>query len=200
MNLFYEDTPVCVAETYKYLGTIVDPTLTLNAHLDKQYKSASTKLRLLERLQYYLTEEASNRIVTSIIQPGLTFNSLSNLSFTKTRKERFESFDNRANVVLRNTQINTLDMIYKHALQTVRKCLNGDTCHNFHGYFEKNLHEMETRNCGTLLKIPKVKLEFAKKAFYFQGVKLFNSLPIETRNIQTLKDFKEKLNEVTFMV
>ena len=199
MNLFYRGTPVCVAESYKCLGTIIDPSLTLSTHFDKQYKRASTKLRLLEKLRSFLTKEGTKAVFHSVIQPSLTFNSLANLALSNTQRDKIKSLDRRASVVLNNSsKINTLDSIYKQAVKVVKKCMDGNICENYQTYFELNSHGVATRNGGSFLKIPKVKLEFAKKGFYFQGVKLFNSLPIEVRLAQTLSEFQTKLKDHTF--
>jgi len=74
-----------------------------------------------------------------------------------------------------------VDIFHKHAVKTVKKCLDKGTSSNFHEYFTINAHKISTRNQNTLLKIPKVKLEFTKSGFFFQGVKLFNPLPVEIR-------------------
>ena len=53
------------------------------------------------------------------------------------------------------------------------------SCSNFNDYFTRSIHRKSTRDAGHILFIPKVKLEFAKSGFYFQGVQIFNSLPID---------------------
>ena len=51
---------------------------------------------------------------------------------------------------------------------------------------------MSTRNNGKLLKIPKVKLEFARSGFFFMGARIFNSLPIKVRAFLA-DDFQNKV-------
>ena len=58
---------------------------------------------------------------------------------------------------------------------------------------------MVTGNNGYFLKVPKVKLDFAKHGFYFWGVKLFNSLPIRIRQIEDFKElFMKELKSYSF--
>ena len=59
---------------------------------------------------------------------------------------------------------------------------------------------MVTRNNGYFFKVPKVKLEFAKYGFYFQGVKCFNSWPIRTRKIENFKEFMKEWNHTVFSI
>ena len=87
-------------------------------------------------------------------------------------------------------------MFYKHAVKTVKKCLDGKSCTNFNDYFTVNLHMKATRNQNYLLKVPKIKLEFTKYGFHFQGVKLFNSLPVEIR--KSGLEFDTKLKDFEF--
>ena len=69
----------------------------------------------------------------------------------------------------------------------------------FISYFEKSVHDRITCNNGYLLKVlPKVKLEFSKHGFYFQGVKLFNSLPIKIRQIEDFKEFMKEMKSYSF--
>ena len=48
---------------------------------------------------------------------------------------------------------------------------------------------------GFSIKLPKVKLETAKKGFYFNGGKLYNELPLEIRKSDTLRLFTKGLSK-----
>ena len=52
-------------------------------------------------------------------------------------------------------------------------------------------HKYETRNNSKSIKLPHVKLELAKQGFYFSGGVLYNSLPIEIRDIDGYEKFQE---------
>ena len=71
-------------------------------------------------------------------------------------------------------------------------------CDNFHDYFSVQKHSYHTRGNNTLLKLPKVKLEFERKGFYFFGAKIYNELPNEIRSIKEFKKFKEALKDYLF--
>ena len=45
------------------------------------------------------------------------------------------------------------------------------------GKFEKISHKRETRGNNSKLRLPKVKTEFGRKMFSFQGALIFNKLP-----------------------
>ena len=54
--------------------------------------------------------------------------------------------------------------------------------------------KVATRNLGFSIKLPKVKLETAKKDFYFNGGKLYNELPLEICKSDTLRLFTKELS------
>ena len=43
-------------------------------------------------------------------------------------------------------------------------------------------HRRETRNRGCLINLPTIKLEYARRGFYFMGAKLYNELPLNIRS------------------
>lgn len=65
-------------------------------------------------------------------------------------------------------------------------------------YFEFTKHTANTRKNQISVKLPRVKLSCAKKAFYFSGAKVYNGLPVEIHNIGDYDGFASKL-EVHFL-
>ena len=47
--------------------------------------------------------------------------------------------------------------------------MNDNVCENFNDYFAINYHAKSTINRNKLLKLPQVKLEFAKRLFKYMG-------------------------------
>ena len=62
-------------------------------------------------------------------------------------------------------------------------------------YFTLSTHAKSTRNNNYLVKLPKVKLEFARNSFFYFGAFLYNSVPIEIRKENSFLLFKNKLHE-----
>ena len=72
--------------------------------------------------------------------------------------------------------------LQKKACCLVFDCLNGTACSPFKNYFQRlNHNALNTRNNGKTAKLPKVKLDFARRSFYFLGASIFNSLPLSLR-------------------
>ena len=60
-------------------------------------------------------------------------------------------------------------------------------------YFKLATHEINTRNNSLKAELPKVRLEFARKSFYYMGAKLYNDLPKECRQEDNFSTFKRKI-------
>ena len=65
----------------------------------------------------------------------------------------------------------------------------------FKGYFTKIEHNINTRNDGCSLKLPKAKLEFGRRYFAFQGALVYNTLPRYLRNLNSRFLFKSNFKE-----
>ena len=75
---------------------------------------------------------------------------------------------------------------------------------NIHGNipnvsFQRVNHRINTRGNNSMVIIPRVKTEAAKKSFSFQGSKIFNELSNELRVEQSLVAFKNKLRNFKFL-
>ena len=77
----------------------------------------------------------------------------------------------------------------------VHQCLTNNVCKNFENYFEVIESKINTRNNGTLIRLPKVKLEVTRQSFFFQGGYDYNTLPREIRSEKKHKNFKVKIRK-----
>ena len=205
LHIFFNDIEVSSTTHYKYLGTIVNQTLSLSENFEKAYKMASNRVRLLASIRRNVDANTALLLNDSMITPLLMSNVTSNLKFNRTQIDRLSSLDKRIKrVIFRNqaTAVKSTTPLYdqccRHAVTLVKKCLRKDVCTNFHDYFTINKHTSFTKNRGCLLKLPKIKLESTKNAFFFMGAKLYNSLPLEVRKLHGLADFKSKVDTLSF--
>ena len=115
-------------------------------------------------------------------------------------QQKLKSLDIRANNIVygQGRSISKLpqlnDVIRRHACNLVKTILTGNVCKNFKNYYTMNEHNINTKNQGFLVKVPKVKLEFAKSGFFFMGAKVFNTLPLEIRQTPDLGTFHRKVS------
>ena len=75
----------------------------------------------------------------------------------------------------------------------VHQCLTNNVCKNFENYFEVTESKINTRNSGTLIRLPKVKVEVTRKSFSFQGGYEYNTSFREFRSENNHQNFKGKI-------
>ena len=191
LNISFGDKTVNFTTKYKYLGCIIEPSLNMNSHFENSYKKASNRLRLLCKLRPYMTADACSMLYKSMVMPILTYCGILHLNKAQTLINKSNALHERVCRILgsdKSLSIKSPETIIRsRALVTVRKCIEGDMCNNFRSYFEIHQHTKSTRNSGTLLKLPNLKLEFFRGSFCYSGAKLYNELPRETRQLDILK-------------
>lgn len=106
---------------YKYLGLHLYPSLNMNVHIDKTYKIAVGRLKLLAKTRLFLTVKAALTIYESMILPLFTYCSLLKINATNTQKKRMEAFERRASVVITG-KVNKSNALSKiPSLETIQK-------------------------------------------------------------------------------
>lgn len=191
LSLSYDHKDVVATARYKYLGTRINQSLNMEENFNYLYKQASNKLRMLSNLRDGLDNECSSKIYQSMILSALMYNCTTNLNLNSTEKYKLQSIRNRAERITNVPQKNIINLVERRSVLIVRKCIDGLMCDDFSNYFQFIKHTKRTRNNGYFLKIPRVKLEFARSGFFSMGVKNFNSLPIEIRQTESFRDFKK---------
>ena len=93
-----------------------------------------------------------------MIVPLLIYRNTVKLSHSETQKKMLKSLERRASTVTGVKVPSVLNLVNMEACCLVKKCLIGDVCENFNGYFVVNQHQQNTINGGFLLKVPKVRL------------------------------------------
>ena len=80
LNICYGGETLNQTNRYKYLGTLLDPSLSLNDNFNVTYKNASSHLRLMEVLKENLTDKTRKCLYQSVLVPPLTYNCIANLN------------------------------------------------------------------------------------------------------------------------
>ena len=126
-----------------------------------------------------------------IVIPILTYCGILHLNKAQTLINKSNALQERACRVTGSDKLLSIKspetIIRSRALVTVRKCIEGDICNSFRSYFEIHHHTKSTRDSGTLLKLPNLKLEFFRGSFCCSGAKLYNELPSEIRQLDIMK-------------
>lgn len=88
----------------------------------------------------------------------------------------------------------TVDVRRKQTCVSVIKALLKICCSNYKGYFQFTSHRITTRNIGYMVQLPKVRLEFGRRSFRFEGAKNYNRLTLELRKENNLLVFNRLFN------
>ena len=150
------------ATTYKYLGNQLDRNLNLDENFEREYRKASGRLHLLTKLRCYLIALAAMKISDMVIMPLLTCSSIINLKLTKTQSDKLLSLECRASRIIGKKVKSIECTIKKRAINMAYKVLMNNVCEHFNDYFAIKYHAKNTRSRNKLLKLQRVKLEFAK--------------------------------------
>ena len=130
-----------------------------------------------------------------MIQPVFTYCGTWGLCWSRSHKSQIESIECRSQKVIGgNYQVHKVEnLINRQSCQLVFDCLQDNVCTPFKGYFTKINHNINSRNNGCSLKLPKAKLEFGRRRFAFQGALVYNTLPRHLRNLNSRFLFKSNL-------
>ena len=128
-----------------------------------------------------------------VIMPLLTCSSIINIKLTKTQSDKLLSLERRASRII-GKKVKFIEcIIKKRTINMVFTVLMDDSiCESFNDYFNINYHAKNTRKRNKLLKLPRVKLEFAKRSFKYMGAILYNDLPkiyVPVRMIKILENY-----------
>ena len=138
-----------------------------------------------------------------MILPIFLYCSNISIGISDSHKSKLEKLQNRATRIINghNGKISLPPINHvrnkRYAIE-VFKCLNGLAPRMLEKHFKRLDHQKDTRGNKSNLVVPRIKTETARKAFSYQGVKIYNRLPAELRNENSIVRFKKKCNDFDF--
>ena len=169
-------------DAFKYLGVILDSSLSMNQHIDHVKKKVSKMLGIFSRARPSLTIESANRLFKSMILPILDYCGAVFHRCGKGNEEGLECLQRRAGRIVLNTAYLSTEQILtnlgwdtltrrreNHIVKLVEKCLKGMAPGYFSRYFKlkrHNIRNYDTRKKNNIV-INRVKLESTKRALFF---------------------------------
>ena len=108
---------------------------------------------------------------------------------------RLNRLQKRARKIISVGNLSDIDQQLKRECAImVKKCINSElNCDIFNTYFKLSSHKFHTRNNNQIVKLPPVKLETAKRGFFFNGGSLYNALPLEIRKVENMNEFSRAI-------
>ena len=189
MEVKINQTKITDLDVYEYLGVKTDKNLTFSVHLEKTVKKAISRVKLLSHIRHNISPYKVN------ILPILLYCNNVFLHMAPSQKAHFENIQKRALNVINgyrhSVKLEKVSSIRnKMCALEVFKSLNGVSPHAFQNYFMRVNYSQRTRANTKNIVLPKVKSEIGKKAFSFQGAKIFNQLTEEMKTETSILRFK----------
>ena len=124
---------------------------------DVKYKKVSPRIKVLSKIQPFLSFTAAVRICEMMIEPLFIYSSTLHLKLSSTHISRLCNVERRAKHTIRqNYRPKSIENnMKKQACLLMKKCLANNFCENFDSYFILNLHEKNTRNEGYFVETAK---------------------------------------------
>ena len=139
-----------------------------------------------------------------MILPIFLYCSNIKIAISDSHKSKLEKLlQNRATKIMNghNGKISLLfiDLIRNKLCATeVFKCLNGLALRLLENNFKRLGHQTDTRGNKLNHVVPRIRTETAREAFSYQGVEIYNRLPPELKNENSLVRFKKGCNNFDF--
>ena len=191
----------------KFLGIHIDNHLTFRYHINEISIKLSKSVGLLYKLNKFLPTNILKIIYSSLIHPYLiygveawhgTFKNLTNKIFVLQKKAiravNSLDFNEHTNEYFISNEIMKLEDQYKYQISNYTfQLLNSNIDEEITSIIMNNqeAHSHDTRH-GKMLKIPRVIRTMSKNNIIYIGPKVWNSLPNNVKDVNSLYKFKKK--------
>ena len=191
---------------FKYLGVILDPSLTWNNHIDYIAKKISSRLGLLRKARNISPKQACVILYNAMILPLFDYCCVIWDGCGKTNQQYLEKLQRRAARIIEGHRVNQTDLIHifswpslgfrrvYHICLLVHKCLNNMAPEYLQDEFHRSgeFHKYNTR-ARDLLRPPTARTSKYQSSFRINGVRTWNTLPKTLRNEPNFLTFKRRL-------
>lgn len=193
--------------TIEYLGITISENLKMEEQVNKIVSKTAKKVNALYRISKKLNLDARKTVYNTIIRPHFDYCSTLYLNTSREQMNSMQAIQNRAmRIVLKceyltpreqmlntlnwltieqNIRLNTLIMIYKIKHKQVPKYITDEI------KTRRDIHNMNVRNQSDFT-LPKYKTINARNSIFYEGLKMFNELPQEIKDAQTIQIFKKE--------
>lgn len=206
--------PVTFKSSVKYLGVVLDETLSMDAQISSLCRNCHFHLRKIAAIRPYLSQASTAQLVSSMvlsrldycnsILAGLPSSSLSRLQKVQNCAARLvlrKKKHDHATPLLRQLHWLPINARIEYKLATLAFKFFDETLPPY--LSDQLISYVPSRalrsSSEKLLKIPNYNLKSAgQRSFHFQCTKAWNSLPSSLRDCRSLPTFKKNLKTYLF--
>lgn len=195
----------------KYLGVIVDSQLKFHCNINELVKKLSQKIAWLGRLRHIVTAPVLSLVYHTYIQPifdycctvwgcnAVNINAIQKLQNRAARiiTSNFDIINVRGEDLVKQLKWQTIDDRIKYFLNIqMYQAIHGNSpdylCNSIVMACESN--DLSTRSHNTLnVEVPFCRTDVMKRSFIYRGSKLWNNLPDNVQNSESVNVFKHNL-------
>ena len=202
----------------RYLGVVIDDRLQWSNHTRQIVKSVSYKIFSLQKMRKFIHQDILNMLYLSLVQPINDYACSVWGQCSSKYVEKLSRLQKRAaRVVTGNfdyVNCHGMDLVRKLKWQSFKqrrdfflatmmfKCIHGLAPTHMINELEMvcERHDHNTRNADSLnVVVPKPNLECFKRCFRFSGAQVWNSLPENLQNVQSVESFKHMYKRTYFV-
>ena len=195
--------------TTKTLGVIVDQNLSWEDHIEHITKKVVSGLGAIKRIKPFVPENTLLYIYNALIRSHFDYCCEVWGCVGKVLKDKLQVLQNRAARLILGTDNRTSSHLVRGLLNwdNLEEMRNKRKALLMHQVFNKTAPERlvnlfsllsnktnyDLRGASHKFTFPLPKTECLKKSFSYNGAEVWNSLPLELREIQSFTSFKKKL-------
>ena len=112
---------------YKYLGVTIDERLSFRAHLNNTIKLVAHKISVLNKIRFYITDDAAIKIYKTMILPYLDYGDIFFMNSNLNQLNKLQTLQNRSLRISLKTQIFTPIDIMHQSVQIPKLSARRDT-------------------------------------------------------------------------
>ena len=201
-------TQVSQVTSTKSLGVIIDDRLDWHSHIEKLTKKIASGIGCLKRVRHLIPASTLHLLYQALVKPhfdycdivwgscGITLrDKLQKLQIRAARVLTFSSYDADATKLLEFLSWKNLTSQQEiHRVTMVFKCLHGLAPEYLNSKFKWRNSAYDLRDSENKLNVPLPRTNYYRKSFSYSGATLWNSLPCDIRNTESLGLFKRKIN------
>lgn len=197
-------------DVFKYLGVHIDCKLSFKEHIDNVVKKVARKYGMLIRLKSQLTFWSKIYLYKTLVAPHIDYCSSVLFLASDTHLKRLQKLQNKFMRYILNCGKLTPILGMLEALQwlsikeriifNVMTTIFKLTKHMLPEYLTniivrgRNIHSHRTRQNNDLRVVP-FTMTSTQKSIYYKGIRIFNELPNEIKNVRSVQEFKRKCSE-----
>ena len=192
------------------LGVIIDDRLDWSGHIEKITKKVASGIGAIKRIRHLVPQSTLHLIYQALIQPHFDYCNIVWGNCGLTLRNKTQKLQNRAARVLTYSNYDVdADHLFKllgwknlHCQQQIQratmvyKSLHGLAPSYLTSKFERREIAYNLRDSEYKLNVPLPRTNYYKNSFTYSGAILWNSLPCNLREAESLGQFKRLLKGV----